>query len=373
MPNSLLNTATLTTLLTQQPDAPVVSLYANIDPADRPHTRLRVQDLIRQAKQRLTQQFGTNWWLSIEPRLLSALNDDALFAQNVKESIAVLTTADQIIIDHLSSTVADAVTVSTVPELRPLLREQQRSFDFDLLTLNGDSFKLYQVRNHRAIPTPLPDDAPTTLTKALGTELRGGDVNAVSRGDHAGYHGHHTKDVGKDIDLTNYFQAVDAFMQAWQKDTKRPLILFALPENQALFRKLTRLPHLSTDYVLNESPATLTTAQIQTKIEPLFDQHADHEIQSALASYHDAANSNRQIKLPTDIATAIAHGQLQMLIVADNSEWFGHLDRDQFIADDRAGNAVPSLCVTVLQRGGTVVVVDEDQLPDGQPIGVSRY
>ena len=123
----------------------------------------------------------------------------------------------------------------------------------------------------------------------------------------------------------------------------------------------------------NESPATLTTAQIQTKIEPLFDQHADHEIQSALASYHDAANSNRQIKLPTDIATAIAHGQLQMLIVADNSEWFGHLDRDQFIADDRAGNAVPSLCVTVLQRGGTVVVVDEDQLPDGQPIGVSRY
>ncbi|KRL53372.1 baeRF6 domain-containing protein [Furfurilactobacillus rossiae] len=373
MPNSLLNTATLTTLLTQHPDAPVVSIYANIDPADRPHTRLRVQDLIRQAKQHVTRQFGTDWWASIEPRVTAALSDDALFAQNIKESIAVLTTADQVIIDHLSTNVTDQVSVSTVPELRPLLREQQRAFDFDLLALNGDSFKLYQIRNHRVILTPLPEDAPTTLTQALGTEIRGGDVNGVSRGEHAGYHGHHTKDVGKDIDLTNYFQAVDNFMQAWQKDTQRPLILFALPENQALFRKLSRLAHVSTKYVLNESPANLSTAQIQQRIEPLFEQHADQIIQTGLKTYHDAANANHQVKLPTDIATAVSHGQLGTLIVADTSEWNGHLDRDQFIADPTAANAIPSLCVTMLQHGGDVIVVNEDQLPDGQPVGISRY
>ncbi|GKT04353.1 hypothetical protein ACRYI5_07230 [Furfurilactobacillus sp. WILCCON 0119] len=373
MPNALLNIATLNTMLTDHPTAPVVSLYVNIDPADRQHTRLRVQELLRQAKTTVIADFGADWWTPFEHRLTSALSDDTLFAQNIKESLGVLATSQQIIVDHLLTAVEDHVSVATTPELRPLLFEQQTDFDFDLLALNGDSFRLYQIQNHRAIPMPLPDDAPTTLTKALGDQKRGGDLNAVSRGDHAGFHGHNSKDAEKEIDLTNYYKAVEDFMQANHQQSTRPLILFALPENQALYRRISRLARLSTTYALQNSPAGLTTAQIQTQINPLFEHHAHLAIDQALNDYQSAANANRQLNVPSDIATAACQGQVETFIVSETSAWHGTLTDDQFTPTDDGQDILPTLCTAVLQNGGQVVVVPEDQLPDGQPVAISRY
>ena len=62
-----------------------------------------------------------------------------------------------------------------------------------------------------------------------------------SSGEGVAYHGFSAKNEEVEIDHVNYYQAVDNyFKNEFPNEENLPLYLFALPENQTLFKKIAK-------------------------------------------------------------------------------------------------------------------------------------
>ena len=144
--------------------------------------------------------------------------------------------------------VDDQYYVDTIPYLLGLVKDKQFNYHYYLLALNRDSMKLYKVDHTTVTPVELPKDAPTDVVTALGDELTGGNLNFSTQGSSNGskegvaYHSINTKDKEVEIDWVNYYQAVDTFLKdQLDNPEKLPLYLYALPENQTLFKKIAKI------------------------------------------------------------------------------------------------------------------------------------
>ncbi len=129
-----------------------------------------------------------------------------------------------------------------------------------MLALNHDKFSIYNGRGNKVQPVDLPEEAPDTLTKALGEELTGGELNVdsynggeVSGGAPGAFHGHNEKSNEVQIDQENYFRVVDKYVfEHFSKPTKLPLVLLALKENIADFDKLSKNEYLDESWLAKE-------------------------------------------------------------------------------------------------------------------------
>lgn len=178
------------------------------------------------------------------PRKIDALLADASFWRNGTASVSIILSPENTFVQRLDVPVDDQYYVDTIPYLLGLVKDKQFNYHYYLLALNRDSMKLYKVDHTTVTPVELPKDAPTDVVTALGDELTGGNLNFSTQGSSNGskegvaYHSINTKDKEVEIDWVNYYQAVDTFLKdQLDNPEKLPLYLYALPENQTLFKK----------------------------------------------------------------------------------------------------------------------------------------
>ena len=182
------------------------------------------------------------------PRKIDALLADASFWRNGTASVSIILSPENTFVQRLDVPVDDQYYVDTIPYLLGLVKDKQFNYHYYLLALNRDSMKLYKVDHTTVTPVELPKDAPTDVVTALGDELTGGNLNFSTQGSSNGskegvaYHSINTKDKEVEIDWVNYYQAVDTFLKdQLDNPEKLPLYLYALPENQTLFKKIAKI------------------------------------------------------------------------------------------------------------------------------------
>ena len=182
------------------------------------------------------------------PRKIDALLADASFWRNGTASVSIILSPENTFVQRLDVPVDDQYYVDTIPYLLGLVKDKQFNYHYYLLALNRDSMKLYKVDHTTVTPVELPKDAPTDVVTALGDELTGGNLNFSTQGSSNGskegvaYHSINTKDKEVEIDWVNYYQAVDTFLKdQLDNPEKLPLYLYALPENQTLFKRLLKI------------------------------------------------------------------------------------------------------------------------------------
>ena len=68
----------------------------------------------------------------------------------------------------------------------------------------------------------------------------------------------------------NYYQAVDTFLKdQLDNPEKLPLYLYALPENQTLFKKIAKNPYYDCSISVAASPAQATIQDIRSASEKI--------------------------------------------------------------------------------------------------------
>ena len=270
--------------------------------------------------------------------------------------------------------VDDQYYVDTIPYLLGLVKDKQFNYHYYLLALNRDSMKLYKVDHTTVTPVELPKDAPTDVVTALGDELTGGNLNFSTQGSSNGskegvaYHSINTKDKEVEIDWVNYYQAVDTFLKdQLDNPEKLPLYLYALPENQTLFKKIAKNPYYDCSISVAASPAQATIQDIRSASEKIAAEVTEKET----ASYNKLLD-RKFLDQFTDISPAAADGKISHLFIA--TSLFVTENNEMSSEEYDRRKLLNTIAYQVIQNGGQVFVLDQKAAPDEKSLAaILRY
>lgn len=373
--------------LVRSEDGPFITMILN-NPADLKEvqqTKITFKNLIKEAREKFDKQFAdvdcdaclSRWGI---------YGDDSSFWLNAKgRSTVLIGNMDRIETFQLAEAYTNQVSVSRKPNVLPIIQELEMKFEYLLVTLNQTSFELYRGEGYDLQKVRLDEDAPRTLKEALGdNELVGGEVTFRGASNHGGdvavaYHGHNEKSQEITNDQINYYQMVDQYVtETYAQPEGLMTIVFALPENQARFRQVSKNQNLSKHLRIEESPSGLGLDQLEDKMRPVAHKWFEEIMDVQKQRYETAKDKNKATSDMRELVRCAVAGQIDTLFVRNDTTVIGRIDEEGKLDTDtpeaQSNNLITDIVDKTMQSAGRVVLLDAEDMPtDKVAAGILRY
>ncbi|HEX8199635.1 MAG TPA: hypothetical protein VF590_04055 [Isosphaeraceae bacterium] len=362
-------------------EPPCVSLYqpTNRVGPDNQQDRVRYRNLLKEAEDALGRQYPAR---EVRPLLepFAALVDDGVFWKQRLDGLAIFGAPGTFRVFKLPQEVPARVIVADSFHTKPLVRYLQSADRFQVLGLSRHQATLYEGNRYgldltelKGLPGVIPKEGPEEQTVPIPT------VGSYGEGPTGPGHGHsepgiafgHSQSKGDqvDADTGRFFRAVDrAVLEHHSRPSGLPLMLAALPQYHAAFRKLTHNPFLI-DAGIERDPAGLSAdalcREAWERMEPRYRQR----LAKLVDDFQEARSKQKGADALDQIAAALAQGRVGTLLVERDRQVPGTLDRaDGTIrlaeaADPGVDDLLDDLAEATLGTGGQVVVVPADRMP----------
>lgn len=346
-------------------------------PINSDRDRIQFENLLKEAEEKVCEKYDEELCdqLMVE---IKELRNQPDFWGTGDGSFVLYVTPQEVYYYRLDIPVKDSVMVSDKPMIVPLIENFQYVTYYHLLALNREDFKLFNGRRYtlEEIDLSQDEDAPTDLNKALGNELTGGELNSAgygAAGSHV-YHGHNETSAEKEIDLENYSRLVDKYVfDHYSKPTGLPLVVFALPKNQSVFRKLSKNKYLD-EVKVEASPAQLSNNEIQQKTAEKVREIVDKRHRDIIDQFEETAPRYKLDAQYEDLAFSSVQGKIDYLIVEKGYEVPGSIDENGQYHEGPVDEYVNQLAWNVLRANGKVYVLEREDMPSSVHIAaVLRY
>lgn len=380
---------TVSTLLTLA-GQPNLSLYMPTHRTfpERTQDPIRLKNLLKTLEASLQQRYP-----QLKDRLLApiqALIDDTAFWNGCPEGLAIFAGQDHFHVVGLHQPVEEVAIVNSHPYLKPLLRLAPLADRYQVLCLSRDSVRVHEGSTQSLQAVELPESVPTSLVEALGNELTSRDQQGHPDGfSGGGERGdpmmHESGGGGKqdeiNLDRERFFRIVDKqITEHCSRVTRLPLILAALPENQAVFRALSRNPFLLAQGV-EVDPATLSSIRLASACGELMSIRHAEKLDDAFNRYGVAVGQQLAGDQLPAVARAAVEGRIALLLVAAEQRVAGTMDLSsgELVlhedADPATEDVLDELILAVIRHGGEVVVAPPERVmpTDSGVAAVFRY
>ena len=319
---------------------------------------------------------------------LQQLLGDRDFWARPREGVAVFAVPGFFRAFRLPRDVPERVVVASRFHIKPLLRMVQSADRYQVLALNRERIRLLEGNRDALEEVELAPDVPQTIEQALGerfTEAKtpaysygsgpaggAGGRRGLAAGPKAGgiHHGQGTKKDEVDIDIDRFFRAVDrAILDRHSKPSGLPLILAALAEYHAPFRRLSHNRHLL-DEGIEANPDALTDDELRERawqcMEPVYLQR----LRLVTDRYGAAHGANRGDDALPQVALAAVVGRVDVLLLECDRRVEGSMDPRtgvlqiaDAVATPAHGDMLDDLAEAVLRNGGDVIIVPPARMP----------
>lgn len=357
---------------------PCLSLYQPTHRSfpEREQDPIRFKQLVRQLEDSLKKQGVTDYQSLTAP--FHKLIDDVDFWNSNRDGLAVFAAPGYFEWFRLQRKVPELAVANDRMHVKPLLRIAQSADRYQILAITLDSVKLYEGNRDGIDEIRLADGVPATLQEALGRELteKGqsgfpqGFSRASERGDsmqmEAGGAGRQDE---IDRDRERFFREVDkAILERHSKPSGLPLILAALPEHQAVFRKLSHNTFLLPEGI-EKDHALLGRDELRQLSWDVMQPKYLKRLTGLLDQFGESRGQGLATDEIEEIGHSIVEGRVATLLVEAERQIPGQ-------ADPTEGKALPAtaqsattpdlldeLTVWTFEHGGDVVVVPKDRMP----------
>ncbi|NTW53869.1 MAG: hypothetical protein HGB15_03720 [Chlorobaculum sp.] len=354
--------------------SPCISIYMRTGRSypENAQDSLRFKNLVSKAENDARLSIGKR---AVAPLIeqLRKLQEERDFWKHSLDGVAVFISPDYFRVFRLQQPVYEQAHVSDVFFIKPLLRIYQMAERFQVLALTKTGVRLFEGNHYRLDEVELAREVPRTMPDALGTEITQPHMTIATYGG-VGYgssmrHGHSSRTDEEEIDDERYFRAVDhTINEHHSKPSGLPLILAALPQHQSLFRSISHNPHL-TEEGISSDPRLLETDALREMAWKVREPYWQRKIDHLLAWYEEAQSKSIGSDNPFYITNAALAGNVSVLLLDQERIYPGGIDTDS--GDISFSKAAPGkehdvfedLAITVLGKGGEVVVLPSERMP----------
>lgn len=375
---------TLTTDVLQElikgDEPPCISFY---QPTHRAHPgtqqdAIRYKNLLRDVEHSLREKYSGR---EVKPLLepFQALTGDHHFWQHQRDGLAILASTVRFDVFRLQRPVKELVVVADSFHVKPLLRMLQSADRYQVLCLDLHQARLFEG-NRDALDEMDTGDMATTIKAALGDQLTEPHQNVgvygkrasrghLAHGGTASFPGMGGRTDEAEKDMERFFQFIDReVLERFSRPGGLPLILVALAENQAEFRRISHNPFLWPQGVAKH-PNSLTPEQLRAEVWQVVEPGYLTRLAQLTDNHRAAAARGLGASDLDDVAQAAAAMRIGLLMVEADRVIPGrfepttgkiHLGR---LADPAFDDVIDDLAETVLRTGGEVVVVPAERMP----------
>lgn len=360
-----------------------VSLYMPMARSfpDQEQNKVRYKNLLRELRGQLERDNDPAQAALLEP-FEALMHDDSLW-RSPREGLAVIGGDGLFKVFSLFQTLEEQVRVDRQPYLKPLLRASQAVGIYQVLCVTRDAVRLFQGDQHVLDEVDLHADVPRNLEQALGSELtdknQSGNPHGFSRAADrtSGAARHEAGGGGKqdeiDIDRERYFRAIDKAIVEHHTRSGLPLILAALPRNQAAYRAVSHHPHLL-DEGIGHDPSLMDAAALREHAGEIITRRHNVWLDGILERYGAAQGTGLASNDILEIGQAVFSGRVSVLMVETGRSLAGVVDPqsgavelDGVAEGAEPGNAgqdvLDQLIPRAMQNGAEVVMLPSGLLP----------
>jgi len=324
------------------------------------------KNLAKEVKTNLEQNYSSR---DIKPliTLLERMETDFDLWNHSLDGLAIFATLEEMIIFRTEKTFKPFTIISDSFHIKPLFQYYQAIETFTMLALESETFALYQGNYLDIKPIVLSENTKITLAEVLGTDHT---ENYQTHGGYGGasddstFHGHGGKADEAEIDRIKYFRYVDRFVhEEVSKKNKLPLILIALKENQADFKKLSTNPFLLED-AIDGSFSSYTEPDIKNKIKAINDKRFNQIINQAIERYHNLKNKDLSSDQLIIVLKALLASRVDTLMIEADKIIPGKIDlENQQILDSDLDDLLDDMVKNAFSTGTKVYVLEKSQMP----------
>lgn len=285
-----------------------------------------------------------------------------------RSGLLIFIHVDEIYYYLLNVAVNDLVDVGKLPNFKALIENFQFSNSYNLLVLSREEFSLYEGDRHGIEVVKIEDEeAPIDLETALGTEKTDQNLSHSSFGSRGSdgtqsFHGHNDTSEEKDIDRENYFRIVDNYIyENYSLPAEKSLILYALADNQNVFRSLSKNGFLL-DEGIYESGVKVSNKDIEKATLALHEEIIQKEKDDILNKFRETTPEFRIDNHLNDLANSAVQGRINELIINKDYSQEGSIN-DQGIYEESQENFLRQIVAKVIQTNGKVYIFDSEELP----------
>ena len=352
---------TISDLLTGRYEAPCLSLY---QPTHRSHPEnrqdpIRFRNLVRQLEESLRTKYpGRDAAALLAP--YHALAADERFWNHTLDALAVLGAPGLFRVYRLQRPVGELAVVADSFHVKPLLRILQSADRYQVAGLSRGEVKLFEGNRDALDEIELGPGVPRTLADALERERKQPHVSvwtyrAGAAGPQAGAGVHHgqggEKAEEEERDIGKFFRAVDrAILEQHSRPAGLPLLLAALPESQARFRRLSRNPFLLAEGI-DVHTDSLSLDELRERAWRILEPHYLARLAGLVEMFGAARSRELGAENPEEVAEGAAGGRVATLLLEADS---GDAEIDQRLDD---------IGELALRNGGQVVIVPAARMP----------
>jgi hypothetical protein len=303
-----------------------------------------------------------------------ALADNEDFWNHALGGLAVFGAADFFKVYKLQRPTPELAVVADSFHTKPLIRVLQSADRYQVLGLSRHEVKLFEGDRDALDEVELAAGVPRTITEALGDQLTEPHLTVASYGGVGGAagamrHGHGGRKDEVDVDAERFFRAVDrAILERHSRPSGLPLMLAALPEHHALFRKVSHNPFL-TPGALDFHPDTLPGDALRERAWKVVEPDYSARLRVAAESFAEARSKERGTDDLAQAARATAAGRVATLLVEADRQIPGRLDQATGaiglgdMSHPQVDDLLDDMAALTLERGGMVLVVPGDRMP----------
>lgn len=303
----------------------------------------------------------------------AALGDDHDFWKHTFDGLCVLGAPGMFRVYRLQRRVPELAIVADTFHTKPLLRIVQSADRYHVLGISRQAIRLFEGNRDVLDEMDPAAGVPRTINEALGDQLtephttiasyRAGAGAAVTR------HGHGSRKDEVDRDTERFFRAVDrAILEKHSQPSQLPLILAALPQHHAIFRRVSRNPFLRPE-TLSVHPDSISLDALREKAWAAVEPRYLARLARLIDDFQQARTSGHATDDLSAIALAAAAGRVAVLMIEAERCVPARLDREtgriEFapLAQPDVDDLLDDLGELVITNNGRVVVAPGQRMP----------
>lgn len=355
------------------PEGPCLSVY---QPTHRSHPDnqqdpIRFRNLIKSIEESLREKYSNR---DIQPLLepFQKLAADPDFWNHTLDGLAVLGAPGIFRVYRLQRPVRELFVVAESFHIKPLLRILQSAGRYQILGLSRQEIRGFEGNRDVLDEIEL---SPDVLQMIEGMSLGEGRERLVSTWNYrAGVAGAKVRSESAKAEMVEnetekFFRLVDrAILKNYSRPSGLPLLLAALPEHQAEFRRISRNPFLLPEGV-EIHPDALSVDALRQQAWRVIEPHYLARLAGLVEMFEVAKSRELGTEDLEEIAQAAAGGRVATLLVDADRHIPGRVlpESSSIELDDAASahvdDVLDDLAELVLESKGQVVIVPAERMP----------
>lgn len=334
---------------------------------------LNLKNQLKEVRQKLrTRGFGVNEIKIIVTPVIELI-DDSEFWRHQSDGLAIFISEDVFRKYTVPVYFEEYNYISREFYLKPLMPLFNGDGLFYLLTLKTDEVKLYEGTRHSIAEIVIDDLIPERLEEHVGYDYEQKGLQFRTQQGSKGkalYHGHGDSNTEKKNELFRYFRAIDrGLISLFQDDQKAPLILCCLDYHFPIYREANNYQNLFPRYIAG-NPSDKDVFLLHEEAWELLRHYFSTNRREKLDQYIMASGTGKASSNIREILPAALLGKIDTLFLENRADIFGIYSPStgEVILQETHKSPNVSLmnlaAVKVFEQGGTVYLLDKDEMPD---------